>query len=66
MNLGVMAMKEYSIFSKALGSHIIRYSLVSYPGHLLGGGLSYPSVEMQSTYSTVTVDWAKLTYENEE
>ena len=33
--------------------------LVSYPGHSLGE--SYPSVEMQSVYSTAPADWA--TYE---
>ena len=30
--------------------------LVSYPGYLLGK--SYPSVEMQTVYSTTSVDWA--------
>ena len=33
--------------------------LASYPGHLLVGG-SYPSVEMQSAYSTTLIDWALL------
>ena len=32
--------------------------LVSYPGHLLGGG-SYPSAEKQSVYSTAPADWAR-------
>ena len=34
--------------------------LVSYPRHLFGGGggESYPSVEMQSVYSTALADWA--------
>ena len=31
--------------------------LMSYPGHLLGGG-SYLSAEMQSVYSTNQADWA--------
>ena len=39
--------------------------LVSYPGHLLEGGLT-PSEEKQSVYSTAPADWAKkvvwLTY----
>ena len=30
---------------------------MSYPGHCGGGG-SYPSVEMQSVYSTAIVDWS--------
>ena len=30
--------------------------LVSYPGHLLE--VSYPSVEVQSVYSTAPADWA--------
>ena len=33
--------------------------LVSYPGHSLGEG-SYPSVEVQSVYSTAPADWAKM------
>ena len=32
--------------------------LVSYTGHSLGG--SYPSVEVQSVYSTAPVDWASV------
>ena len=32
--------------------------LVSYPGHSLWGGGSYPSAEVQSVYSTVPADWA--------
>ena len=35
--------------------------LVSYPGHLLGGGVSYTSAEKQSVYSTAPADWAKVT-----
>ena len=31
--------------------------LVSYPGHSLG--VSYPSAEVQSVYSTATAHWAK-------
>ena len=30
--------------------------LVSYPGHLLGLRVSYPSAEMQSAYSTATAE----------
>ena len=32
--------------------------LVSYPGHLLRGGGSYPSAEVPSVYSTAPADWA--------
>ena len=32
--------------------------LVSYPGHSLGE--SYPSVEVQSMYSTAPANWAKV------
>ncbi len=32
--------------------------LVSYPRHSLG--VSYPSAEVQSVYSTAPADWAKL------
>ena len=33
-------------------------NLVSYPGHSLAGGGSYPSTEMQSVCSTAPADWA--------
>ena len=33
--------------------------LVSYPGHSLGRGVSYPSAEVQSVYSTALAEWAK-------
>ena len=33
--------------------------LVSYAGHSLVGGGSYPSAEVQSVYSTAPADWAK-------
>ena len=33
--------------------------LVTYPGHSLGGGGSYPSAEVQSVYSTAPADWAR-------
>ena len=47
VDLGVMAMKEYSTSD----------CLVSYLGHSLVGG-SYPSAEKQSVYSTAPADWA--------
>ena len=34
--------------------------LVSYPGHSLGRGGSYPSAEVQSVYSTAPANWANL------
>ena len=34
--------------------------LISYPGHSLGLGGSYPSAEMQSMYSTAPADWAEI------
>ena len=34
-------------------------SLMSYPGHLFGGG-SYPSTEMQSMYYTALAKWTKI------
>ena len=37
--------------------------LVSYQGHLLGGG-SYPSAEKQSVYSTAPVNWEKRILKN--
>ena len=48
VDLGVMAMKEYSTFFQT-GSSILD-GLMSYPGYLLGE--SYPFAEMQSVYST--------------
>ena len=50
MNLGAMAIKDYSAFPKApriTGDSPSDYFL-SYPGHSLGE--SYPSAEMQSVY----------------
>ena len=48
VDLGVMAMKRYSAFPKALASP--SDCLVSYPEYLLG--------DMQSVYSTASADWA--------
>ena len=33
--------------------------LVSYPGHSLGGRVSYSSADVRSVYSTALADWAK-------
>ena len=56
VDLGVMAMTEYSIFPRAtLIGASPSDSLMSYPRHLLAE--SYPSTEMQSVYSTAPTDW---------
>ena len=49
--MGVMAIKEYSIFLKIPGLEL-HHQMVSYPGYKMEGG-SYPSAEMQSAYSTI-------------
>ena len=57
MDLGAVAIKGHFVFFKAPGlepHHQI--CLVSYLGHSLG--VSYPSAEMQSVYSTDPADWA--------
>ena len=53
VNLGARAMKEYSAFPETSSPDC----LMSYPRHPLG--VSYPSTEMQSEYSTVPVDCAR-------
>ena len=59
VNLRVMPMKAYSIFSKAPGPEPHRqmqFRVIS--GHWLRVGSSYLSAEMQLAYSTSTADWA--------
>ena len=59
MDLGVMAMKGYSAFPKApniTGTSPIR--LFSVLSRTLIGGVSYPSAEVQSVYSTAPADGA--------
>ena len=59
VDLGSMAMKEYSAFPKApavLEHH--HQIIVSYPGHSMG--FFYSSAEMQSVYSIAPADWAKV------
>ena len=56
MNLGAMAMKEYSTFSNITGASPSD-CLISYPRHSWG---SYPSAEMQSVYSTVPTKWVHI------
>ena len=55
VDLGAMAVKGYSTFSKAEAS--LSDSLMSYPRRLLGR--SDLSAEMQLVYSTVPENWAK-------
>ena len=57
MDLGVIAMKGYSTFSKAILKPDQSDCLVSYPEHLLVE--SYSFVEMQSVYPAAPVDWAR-------
>ena len=57
VDLGVMAMKGYSAFSKATEASRSD-CLVSYTGHSLGE--SYSSAEMQSVYSTAPSERWKL------
>ncbi len=54
--LRAIAMKEYNIFPRApLIRSSLSNSLISNPGHSLGRE-SYPSVEMQSVYSTAPIE----------
>ena len=52
-NAGVLRIPQSSSITGISSSD----SLVSYPGHSLGGR-SYPSAEVQSVYSTAPADWA--------
>ena len=52
-NEGVLRIHQRSSITRASPADC----LVSYPGHLLGGG-SYSYVEVQLVYSTAPVDWA--------
>ena len=59
VDLGSMAMKEYSAFPKLqhYWSLIIRLFSVIYQDTLWGGGGSYPYEEMQSVYFTASANW---------
>ena len=55
VDVGAMAMKGYSTFSKASALHEPHHQIfVSYPGHLLEG--YYPSAKRLSVYSAVPAD----------
>ena len=51
-----LAMKVYSVFSKAPALEPHHQILSSHSGHSLGKG-SYSSAEMQLVYSTALADW---------
>ncbi len=60
MNLGVMAIKEYSLFPEApalLEPHL-QIVWCHDPGHLLGE--FYPSSEKQLVYSAASAEWTTL------
>ena len=61
VDLEAMAMKGYSAFPKAPALlepyHQIIYCHIR---TLVVGGVSYPSAEKQSVYSTAPADWARL------
>ena len=58
VNLGVIAMKMYSTFPKALGQELNdQMQFIVIPRTLIGsGGGSHYSSEMQSAYSTASGD----------
>ena len=59
VDLGAMAMKEYSAFPKAPALLEPHHQIVScHIQDTLYGGGSYPSAEVQSVYSTAPADWA--------
>ena len=60
VNFGAMAMKGCSALPEAPVLQELHHQiwLVSYTAHLLVGGWSYWSAEMQSVYSTAPADWA--------
>ena len=55
MELGAIAMKEYSIFSKAPGLGPSPSDGLSYPGHFMEWRV-YLSAEMQLVYFTAQAD----------
>ena len=59
VDLGAMAMKEYSTFPKfSIARASLSDGFMPYPEHL--GWWSYPSAETQSVYSKAPADWAYL------
>ena len=57
LDLGLMAIKRWSTFLKALASLDPQHQIFSVISKKLVGG-SYPSAGMQSVYSTASADWA--------
>ena len=59
VDLGAMAMKGYSTFPKAPALLEPHHQIVlCHIQNTRWGGGSYPSVEVQSVYSTAAADWA--------
>ena len=63
-DLGVMAMKRYSIFLKAPTLHELNHQIVQchIPNTRSVGGVPYPSALTQSVYSIAPADWAIWCY----
>ena len=62
VDLEVMAIKEYSTFSKAPELEPHHQMQLTVIFSTLVSGFFYPSAEMQSVYSTATVDWATVQF----
>ena len=62
VDLGAMAMKRCSAFRQipAFTGTSLLDCLVSYSGHALETGESYPSAEKQLVYSPAPADWADM------
>ena len=58
VDFGVMAIKEYSTFPKAPALVEPHNEIVQCHIQVTHGGGSYPSIEVQSVYSTAPADWA--------
>ena len=56
VDVGVMAIKEYSAFPKAPALLEPHHQIFSVISRALVGGGSYPSAEKQSVYSTAPAD----------
>ena len=53
-------LKNVRLFTTDWSNNCVKYSYsVSYAGHSLVVGGSYPSAEVQSVYSTAQADWAR-------
>ena len=61
VDLGAMAMKEYSAFSRAPGLLSLTIKLFNVISWIIMGE-SYLSAEMQSVYSAAPADWASISW----